>query len=149
VTPVTPGGVGGGVTGGVTLTTTVPVTESCTLMAVTVIGVIEVTDGAASTPALEIVPLDVAQVTAALKLPLPVTATVQASDAPDARGLAHAGTTEVTVETTGGAGWVGVGWSVCPPPPQPTANKASSPRNFVRMLLDRLLFSGACHPSAL
>jgi hypothetical protein len=142
VTPLTPGGTGGGFTGGVTLITTVPVTESCMLVAVTVIEVSEVTGGAVSMPVLAIVPLDADQVTAVLNAPLPMTATVQGSDAPDARGLAHAGTTEVTVETTGGACWIGVGWSVCPPPPQPTANKASSARNFVRMLLTPLIVLG-------
>ena len=110
---------GGGV--GVMLTIADPCTEPSTLVAVTVTDVAAVTVGAVNTPALDIVPLDADQVTAWLKLPVPVTTTVQVSDAPEASGDAQLGTTETTL----GAGSDGSGVELAPPP-HPNASVASS-----------------------
>jgi hypothetical protein len=111
VTDVTAGG-----GGGTTLTLAVPSTESSTLVAVNVTDVAAAAVGAVNTPEAEIVPLDADQVTALLKLPVPLTSTVQVSDAPEASGEAQLGTTEVTLEA--GAGGSGVGVE---PPPHPKA----------------------------
>ena len=116
VTEVTAGG-----GGGVMLTITAPCTEPSTLVAVTVTDVAAVTVGAVNTPALDIVPLDADQVTAWLKLPVPVTTTVQVSDAPEASGDAQLGTTETTLD----AGSDGSGVELAPPP-HPNASVASS-----------------------
>lgn len=125
-----------------TFTVAVPATVSCTLTAVTVMEVAAVTAGAVKTPEAEIVPPDTDQFTVLLKLPFPMTTTEQGSDAPAAKGLAQVGTTEVTADTGVGAGWLDAGGSVCVPPPQPAANRASSATNFVRMRLDHLCSRG-------
>jgi hypothetical protein len=126
----TPGG--GGVVGGVTLTIAIPITESCTVVAVTTIEVMEVTEGAVSMPALEIVPPDEDQFTILLKVPLPVTTTEQGSDAPEANGVAQVGTTEETVETGAGDFGACVGEV---PPPQPPARIANSKAIFVLLIV--------------
>jgi hypothetical protein len=105
------------------LTITAPCTEPSTLVAVTVADVAAVTDGAVNTPALDIVPLDAAQVTALLKLPVPVTTTVHVSDAPEASGAAQLGTTETTLDA--GTGSDGSGIELAPPP-HPNVSVASS-----------------------
>lgn len=118
VTEVTAGG-----GGGVMLTITAPGTELSTLVAVTVTEVAAVTVGAVNTPALDIVPLDADQVTALLKLPVPVTTTVQVSGVPEASGDAQLGTTETTLDA--GTGSDGSGIELAPPP-HPNASVASS-----------------------
>jgi len=105
------------------LTITAPCTELSTLVAVTVADVAAVTVGAVNTPALDIIPLDADQVTALLKLPVPVTTTVQVSDAPEASGDAQLGTTETTLDA--GTGSDGSGMELAPPP-HPNASVASS-----------------------
>ena len=118
VTVVTTGG-----SGGVTMTVTGPGTAPSTLVAVTVTDIGAITVGAVNTPALEIVPLDADQVTAVLKLPVPLTTTMQVSDAPDASGDAQLGTTETTLET--GTGSDGSAAELAPPP-HPNVSVASS-----------------------
>jgi len=118
VTEVTAGG-----GGGVMLTITAPDTEPSRLVAVTVMDVAAVTVGAVKTPALDIVPLDADQVTALLKLPVPVTTTVQVSGVPEASGDAQLGTTETTLDA--GTGSDGSGIELAPPP-HPNASAASS-----------------------
>jgi hypothetical protein len=118
VTEVTAGG-----SGGVMLTITAPCTEPSTLVAVTVADVAAGAVGAVNTPALEIVPLDADQVTALLKLPVPLTTTEQFSDAPEASGDAQLGTTETTLDA--GTGSDGSGIELAPPP-HPNVSVASS-----------------------
>jgi hypothetical protein len=103
------------------LTITAPGLEPSTLVAVTVADVAAVTVGAVNTPALDIVPLDADQVTPLLKLPVPVTTTVQVSGVPEASGDAQLGTTETTLD----AGTDGSGIELAPPP-HPNASAASS-----------------------
>jgi hypothetical protein len=118
VTEVTAGG-----SGGVMLTITAPCTEPSMLVAVTVADVAAVTVGAVNTPALDIVPFDTDQVTALLKLPVPLTTTEQVSDAPEASGDAQLGTTETTLDA--GTGPDGSGIELAPPP-HPNVSVASS-----------------------
>lgn len=115
------------------MTVAVPLTESSTLVAVTVIEAAAVTLDAVSTPAVEIVPADADQFTAVLKLPVPMTATVQGSDAPEASGVAQLGTTEETLEAGVGCGF---GFSVAVmPPPQPAARTVNSKASLVVLIL--------------
>jgi hypothetical protein len=105
------------------MTVTGPGTALSTLVAVTVTNVAAATVGAVNTPALEIVPLDADRVTAVLKLPVPLTTTVQVSDAPDASGDAQLGTTETTLDA--GTGSDGSAAELAPPP-HPNVSVASS-----------------------
>jgi hypothetical protein len=91
-----------------------------------------VTVGAVSTPDEEIVPLDVDQFTAVLKLPVPMTTTVHGSDAPEASGVAHLGTTDDTLEAGVGCGF---GFSIAGmPPPQPAARTANDKASVVALI---------------
>lgn len=109
-----------------TLTVTVPWTEPSILVAVKVTVAVAVTAGAVNTPELDTVPLDADQITALLKLPVPVTTTVHVSEAADASGEAQLGTTEVTVDAgVVGAGVTGAGVAL-EPPPHPNASIASN-----------------------
>jgi hypothetical protein len=94
----------------------------------------EVTEGPVSMPALEIVPLDTDQLTALLKVPLPATETEQDSEAPETKGVAQVGTTEVTFDM-GVAGEFGASVAGVPPP-QPTARVAHSKVIFVLLIAE-------------
>jgi hypothetical protein len=94
----------------------------------------EVTEGADSMPALEIVPLDADQFTVLLKVPLPATTTEQGSDAPEANGEAQVGTTEETFDA-GIAGELGDSEAEVPPP-QPAARIANSKVVFVLLKVE-------------
>jgi hypothetical protein len=113
--------------------TAAPLTESCTLVAVTVIEAATVIVGAVSTPDEEIAPLDADQITAVLKLPVPVTTTVHGSGTPEASGEAQLGTTEDTLE----AGIAGFG-VVAIPPPQPAVSAAHRRVSLAVVMLENL-----------